>query len=105
MKSFLKELNEFDTIVVTYFHFDDKSSPDYLKYISMKANGETLTEEEEFDYKQIQTYRPHKDPFQNETWPESDKRIYKLQDSLYEQGEKVKSTYKEFVMKVKQKLM
>ncbi len=105
MKIFLTELNDFDNIVVTYFHFNDKSSPEYLRYISMKGNGETLTEEEEFDYKQIQTYSPHKDPFHNETWPESDKRIHKLQESLYQQGEKVKLSYREFVMKVKQKLM
>jgi hypothetical protein len=105
MKNFLKNLNDFDTIVVTYFHFNDKSSPEYLRYISMKVNGETLTEEEEFDYKQFQTYSPHKDPFHDETWADSDKRIHKLQDTLYEQGEKVKSSYREFVMRVKQTLM
>jgi hypothetical protein len=105
MKSFLKELDYFDNIVSTHFHLKDRSNQEYLRYISMEANGKTLTKEEEHNYKQMQTYSPHKDPFHDETWPDANKRIHKLQENLYEQGQKLKSSYREFVMKVKQKLM
>lgn len=102
VRIFLQDLNDFDTIVTTKFHFEDKENSTYQCYLSMKVSGETLTEDEEFDYEQSQTYIAHKDPYGNETWAESDKRIYKLQDELYEQGEKVKSSYRRFIMKIKQ---
>lgn len=105
MKVFLQTLNDLDTIVTTYFHFDDKTNSEYLRFLSMKVNGETLTEDEEFEYKQIQTYSPHKEPFRSESWEQADKRIQKLQNELYEQGEKVKGSYKALVMKIKQTLM
>ncbi len=102
---FLQNLNDFDTIITTKFHMDDKQNSTYQRYLSMKANGETLTEEQEFEYEQSQTYSPHKNPFRNETWEDADKRIYRLQEQLYEQGEKVKLSYRELVMKIKQILM
>lgn len=105
LAAFLKELNEFDNIVSVKFHMDDRNDPTYRKYLSRTVDGDKLTEEEEFDYKQIKTYSPHKDPFPNETWPDSDKRIHRLQDELYDQGEKVKSSHRTFVMNIKRKLL
>ncbi len=104
MNVFLKELDGFDDITATNFHSVD-DDPNYLKYILIKANGGTLTEDEEFDFKQSQVYRPIKRPFHNEEWYDADLRIANLQDKLLLQGEKVKDSYRDLIMKVKQKLM
>lgn len=105
MKDFLRNLNEFDIIVTTKFHSNSDDDPTFRRYLFKSVDGEALTEEEEFEYQQSQTYIPQKEPFRNETWPKADRRIQKLQDTLHEQGEKVKSSYRRLVMKIKQKLM
>ena len=105
MRTFLQNLDNFDTIITAKFHLQDRNNPNYQRYLNKKSNGETLTEEEEFEYLQAQTFIPHKEPFRNETWEDADRRIYKLQDELYEQGEKVKLSYQNLVMKIKQTLM
>lgn len=98
IRLFINELNSFNSICSTKFHLKDRSGTGYPAKI---MNGDELTEEETFAYKQSQIYTIHKDPFQNETWREADDRVLKVQDQLFVQGEKVKASYRSLVMGVK----
>jgi hypothetical protein len=104
MKCFLKELDEFDTIVITYFKLND-SNKSYLENLAKKVNGELVSDDDIYDYKQSKKYIPHKEPFRNESWEDADKRIYKLINTLDQQGEKVKISFKTLTLKIKEKLM
>ncbi len=99
---FLHDLSEFSSLCNTKFHRQDKKN-NYMKFDS-EGNEIEMTEDERLDALQSVTYIPHKEPFLNEDWGQADKRIYKLQDDLYELGQKVKSSYTEFIMTVKKKL-
>lgn len=101
---FLKELDKFHSIVAHAFHLDSENRQ-YKEYLSLKMGDVELTEEQDFEYKQIQIYKALKEPYRNESWPEADKRNLDLQKKLYHQGEKVKSSYRDFVMLVKKKLL
>ena len=102
--NFIKELGAFHSMVATAFHLDNENSQ-YKYYLSLKISDIELTDEQEFEYKQVQIYKALKEPYRNESWPESDKRILELQEKLYKRGEIVKSTYREFVMIVKKKIL
>lgn len=101
---FLEELDKFHSIVAHAFHLDSENRQ-YKEYLSLKMSDIELTEEQDFEYKQIQIYKAIKEPYRNESWPEADKRNLDLQEKLYHQGEKVKSSYRDFVMLVKKKLL
>ncbi|KAF2082066.1 TIR domain-containing protein [Flavobacterium sharifuzzamanii] len=101
---FLEELDTFHSIVGQAFHLDYENSQ-YKEYLSLKMSDIELTEEQEFEFKHVQIYKAIKQPYRNESWQEADKRNLELQQKLFEQGEKVKSAYRDFVMIVKKKLL
>ena len=99
---FIDELNRFDSICRRNFHLKEDSH--FLELLSKKNSGEKLSDDEEFDFLQSKIFQARKEPFDTETWEDSDRRIGDLQEKLYLQGEKVKKTYKEFVKEAKKKL-
>ena len=101
---FLKDLDKFWSLIAKDFHLDNENKQ-YQEYLSLKMSDIILTEEQEYSYKQAQIYKPNKEPYRSESWEDSDKRILSLQDKLFEQGEIVKSSYRDFVMNVKKNLL
>lgn len=101
---FLKDLDKFHSLISKDFHLDNENTQ-YQEYLSLKMSDIVLTDEQEYNYKQTQIYKPNKEPYRSESWKDSDKRIIDLQDKLFEQGEIVKSSYRDFVMIVKKNLL
>ena len=99
MVLFLVELDKFNAICSKHFHLKESTYKGY-----MASDLAELTEDEQYDYKQSEVYQINKH-FTNESYPESDKRVLSIQEDLYLQGEKVKETYRNFVMEIKRKII
>lgn len=95
----LVEVEKFNSICSTHFHLKDRQN---RKYMVSELNE--LTEEELFDYKQDEVYQITKH-FDGESYPDSDKRVWGIQEQLLLQGDKVKETYRNFIMGVKRNLI
>jgi len=103
MKSFLLNLEKFDTLCATKF-FDDRKYYGPTPY-DIEQEGKEVTEEFRFEYEQSKVYSIIKEPFSTETWGDADARVLKIQDELFESGEKVKTSYRELIMTIKKKLL
>jgi len=64
-----------------------------------------LTEEEQFEYNEVMLYEIQKNPVGNETYPDSDRRVHRIQDELYELSKAVMDSYKTFIATVKTELL
>lgn len=102
MELFLKELNEFYSLIIPNFHSNDDSQSEYMEYLNKKHLGIQMTEDEIFSYKQSRHFNVRKEPYREESWPEADRRIWKLQDELEKSSVQVKSAYRNLVLKIKE---
>lgn len=104
IRLFIKELNSFHNICSLRFQPKNNRDDEFITLINKKIDGEQLTEEEEWDYKQMDRYSVIKEPFSDEAWHEADLRVMRIQDELFIQGEIVKDSYRNFVMEIKRKI-
>lgn len=100
-KKFLHELDRFNSICMTHFFSKKDDAMDEIR--AMKTAGIEITEDIKLEYYQRVIYIIKKDPYPNEEWRDADKRNMKVQDELFEQGEKLKKAYQDLVMEIKRK--
>ncbi len=103
-RTFLCRLDEFRMLCCQKFFSDETSrkNPTLLDY---EEAGTEITEDLKFEIQQSYIYRPNKEPFKSETYPEADDRIHKLQDELYELAKKTISAYQQFVLTAKKNIL
>lgn len=103
-KDFLAKYKKFYYATLTHFHFFRRDDPRYLELLSKKCESD-LTEDELFEYFQILIYEIQKNPVGNETYPDSDRRVHRIQNELYDLSQAVKESYKTFITTVKTELL
>ncbi|RZL45292.1 MAG: hypothetical protein EOP00_17765 [Pedobacter sp.] len=81
---FLDELRKFESICSRNFFVNDKEYMEFLQQKDLNPTPEKLE-----DLMHSVSYKPEKAAGRNESWPEADKRISKLQDQLYESSDRV----------------
>ena len=103
-RAFLSKLDEFRMLCYQKF-FSDEASRKKPKLQDYVDAGMEITDELQFEIQQSYVYRPHKEPFESETYPEADDRIHKLQDELYELAREVMTAYQQFVLTTKKNIL
>ncbi|WP_333624271.1 TIR domain-containing protein [Sphingobacterium siyangense] len=103
-QDFLSNYKTFYYATSKHFHFFRNNDPRYLELHSKKCES-TLTEEEQFEYNEVMLYEIQKNPVGNETYPDSDRRVHRIQDELYELSKAVMDSYKTFIATVKTELL
>lgn len=103
-KNFLQELDKFRMLCATKF-FAVESSKQLPTLMDYKEAGIEITDEVKREVGLSYVYRPHKEPFSNETYPQADKRIHHLQNELYDLGKNTIDAYQKFIMVIKKNVL
>jgi len=74
----------------------EKIEGETIRELRMKERE--ITEDEEYQALINERFFAHKEPFRNETWDDSDKRIWKIQDEFLLRQNKIKELYKKFIV-------
>lgn len=104
MTRLVKLMERFASRLSVHFFLkdDDKS---YLNYLTLKADGGELTEEQEYDFQKSMRFFAIKNPKGSETWDQAHDRIDKMQNELNELGNEIMATYKELIIQIKKLLL
>ncbi|MNX86128.1 hypothetical protein D3C86_1179970 [compost metagenome] len=101
---FLITYKKFYYATLKHFHFFRNDDHRYLELHSKKCEI-GLNEDELFEYYQVLIYEIQKNPVGNETYPESDRRVHRIQNELYALSQDVKESYKTFITAIKTELL
>lgn len=97
---YLKSLRQFVALCSKSFFVNNEEQMQFFQLKKQKLSTE--------DYEDLLhnvTYRSKKEPLRNETWEDSDKRIYALQDKFYTLSDNLLELYGNYIMTVKKNLL
>lgn len=98
-KDLLLKLDEFHNICLTNFFTIKDEVMNEIR--DMKVSGKKFTEEMKRKYYRQVIYMIVKEPIDEETWADANRRRFRVQEELFEKGEEVKLKYQELVLETK----